>query len=203
MRWTANRAFLAVLLLSALLAGCATVDRKVDVLYQPTVHGTGGAGDLYLSASGRQLAMAAKGTIQWIVGTVKNKDGDKIGNVVTGTAPVDQVMDALKQELSAAGYTVVPVDQPPQNAARGVDVAKVTIELDETSDLVKSDGISRLTVSIDLWKNGQKIRKLEYKSMLSDFAVKDRDLLLPKLLQKSLQEVMKQAIPEIVKGLAG
>jgi hypothetical protein len=203
MRWTANRAFLAALLLPALMAGCATVDRKVDVLYQPIVHGTGGAGDLYLSASGRQLATATKGTIQWIVGTVKNKDGDKTGNVVTGTAPVDQVMDALKQELAAAGYTVIPADKLPQNAARAVDVAAVTIELDETSDLVKSDGISRLTVSIDLWKNGQMIRKLEYKSMLSDFAVKDRDLLLPKLLQKSLQEVMKQAIPEIVRGLSG
>jgi hypothetical protein len=202
MRWTANRTLLIMLLFPALIAGCATVDRKVDVLYQPVANGTGGAGDLYLSASGRQQGIGAKGTVQWIVGTVKNKDGEKTGNVVTGTAPVDQVMDAFKQELSAAGYTVIPVGVLPQNVARGVDIAAVTIELDENYDLIKSDGISRLTVSVDLWKNGQKVRKLEYKSMLSDFAVKDRDLLLPKLLQKSLQEVMKQAIPEIVKGLA-
>jgi len=202
MEWSAVRKWVVVLLFPVLTAGCATIDRKVNVLYQPVVHGTGGAGDLYLSASGRQQWLAGKGTVQWIVGSVKNKDGETTGNVVTGTAPVDQAMDAFRQELAAAGYTVIAVDALPQNAAKGVDIAAVSIELNENFDLVKSDGVSRLTLSVDLWKNGQKIRKLEYRSMLSDFAVKDRDLLLPKLLQKSLQEVMKQAVPEIVKGLA-
>ena len=55
--------------------------------------------------------------------------------------------------------------------------------------------------SVELWKNGRKFRKLDYKSLLSDFAVKDRDLLSPTLLQKSLQEVMKQSVPEIIKAL--
>jgi len=203
MEWAKNRMIIlaACVALPALIAGCATTDRKVNVLYQLVVHKAGGTGTLYLAASGGESA--GKTAVQWIVGAVKNKDGEKSGNVVTGRAPVDQLLDAFNQELVAAGYTVIQVKGLPQKVDKGVDLAAVTIELDETSELVKSDGISRLTIAVDLWKNGQEIRKLQYRSMLSDFAVKDRDLLLPMLLQKSMQEVMKQAIPEIVKALEG
>lgn len=202
MDWSAMRRLLISFLFPVVMGGCAAVDRKVNVLYQPAVQVTGGSGELYLSASGRQSVPADQGTVQWIVGAVKTEDGEKSGNVVTGTVPVDQVMDAFKQELAAAGYTVIPAPAQPQDVTKGIEIAAVTIELDETTDLVRSKGISRVTVAVDLWKNGREIRKLEYKSMLSDFAIRDRDLLLPELLQKSLQEIMKQAIPEIVKGLA-
>ena len=184
-------------------AGCATVDRKVNVLYQPVVHGSGGTGDLYLAATAGQSSLPKKTAVQWIVGKVKNTDGDKTGDIVTTTAPGDPVLDAFKQELAAAGYKVVPVDVLPLEAAKGLDVSGITVELEETANLVKSEGVCRLAVSVELWKNGRKFRKLAYKSMLSDFAIKDRDLLLPTLLQKSLQGIMKQAVPEIVKALEG
>lgn len=203
MRRIPFRTSIFMLLLSALVAGCATADRKVNVLYQPVAAGTGGAGDLYLAASARQPGLAEKGTVQWIVGSVKSKEGEKAGSVVTGTAPIELFLDAFRQELSAAGYKVVQVDALPRDVSRGVDLAAVAVELDETAELVKSDGISRLTVTVVIWKGGEKIRKLEYRSLLSDFAITDRELLLPKLLQKSLQEVMKQAVPEIVRVLSG
>ena len=185
----------------AVLAGCATVDRKVDVLYQAAAHGSGGTGDLYLASSASLAGLSRKAAVQWVVGKVKNKDGEKTGDVLITTAPDDLVMDAFKQELTAAGYKVMPVDKLPETVAKGVGTTGVTVELDETADFIKSEGVSRLTISVELWKNGRKFRKLEYRSTLSDFALKDRDLLLPALLQKSLQEVMKQAVPEIVRAL--
>lgn len=182
-------------------AGCATVDRKVNVLYQPVVHGTGGSGDLYLAVTAGQAGLSKTTAVQWIVGKVKNTDGDKTGDIVTTTAPGDLVLDVFKQEFAVAGYKVIPVDALPQEVAKGLDVTGITVELEETASLIKSEEVCRLAVSVELWKNGRKFRKIDYKSTLSDFAIKDRDLLTPMLLQKSLQEVMKQAVPEIVKAL--
>jgi hypothetical protein len=188
-------------LFSAFSTGCAAVDRKVSLLYQPVVQGSGGSGEIYLSAMAGQSGLAGKNAMQWIVGRVKKKDGEKTGDIVLTTAPEDLVLDAFKQELNAAGYKVVPVDALPQEVAKGLAVAGITVELEEVPDMFKAEGISRLAISIELWKNGRMFRKLDYKSMLSDFAIKNRDQLLPTLLQKSLQEVMKQAIPEIVRAL--
>jgi hypothetical protein len=189
------------ILVSALTTGCATVDRKVSLLYQTAAQGSGGSGDVYLAAMPGQSGLAGKNAIGWIVGSVKKKDGEKTGDILITTAPEELVLDAFKQELNAAGYKVVPVNALPQEVVKGVAVVGIAVELEEVSDLLKSEGISRLTISVELWKNGGKLRKLAYKSMLSDFAIKDRDLLLPTLLKKSLQEVMKQAIPEMVSTL--
>ena len=197
MNWSARRKLALTLLFPILCAGCATTDRKVNVLYQPVTVATGMRGDIYLTSSGRETPLGGRAAVQWLVGTVKNREGEKSGNVVTGRSPVDQVMDAFKQELAAAGFTVLSVAKLPAHAAGGVDITAATMELDENFDLVKSDATSRLSIALELWKNGQKVRKLDYRSTLSDFAIKDRDLLLPKLLQKSLQEIMKQAVPEI------
>ena len=187
----------------AMVTGCATVDRKVNVFYQPVVHGPGGSGEIYVAVTGGQPRLPGKTAVQWVVGKVKTRDGEKTGDVVMTNAPDDLAMDAFKQELTAAGYKVMPVDALPEEVTKGVGIAGATVELDETSDFIKSEGISRLSVSVELWKNGRKFKKLDYKSMLSDFAIKDRDRLLPTLLQKALQEVMKQAIPEIVRALEG
>jgi len=191
-----------VLLCAVVTAGCATVDRKVNLLYQPAAHETGGSGTLHLAAAGAGGGSAGTTGVQWIVGKVAARDGEKKGDVVLTTAPYALVVDALREELANAGYAVTPVAGVlPGEAAKGVDVVGATVELDETSDLVRSEGVSKLSVTLELWKKGTKIRKLEYRSLLSDFAVKDRDLLLPTLLQKTLQEVMKQAVPEVIRTL--
>jgi hypothetical protein len=54
---------------------------------------------------------------------------------------------------------------------------------------------------LELWKNGKKFKKLDYEAQKSDFAIKDRDLLLPNILQNTLQDLMKQAVPDLIKAM--
>lgn len=186
------------LLFAVLVGGCATANQKVMVLYQPVVHDGIGAGDLYLAGTGGSTGHA---DIQWIIGTVKNDDGEPVGDIVTPISPAGLVMDAFKQEFTAAGYTTSLVGSLPQGTAKGIVIAGTDIHLDEVSSLLKAEGASRVKVSVEVWKQGQVIKKLTYEARISDFAVKDRDQLLPTILQKALQQIMKQAVPEVIKVL--
>lgn len=182
-------------LLAVMVAGCATGNRKVTVLYQPVVHDGTGVGDLYLAESPGSVGRA---DIEWVVGTVKNSDGVALGDIVTPIAPADLAVDALKQELTAAGYKVSTVGSLPQQVAKGVVVTGTEIRLEDRSSLVKEEGTSRVKITLELWKNGTKLKKLSYESSFSDFAVKDRESLLQATLQKALQDAMERAIPEII-----
>jgi hypothetical protein len=186
--------------LISILAGCAT-DRKITLLYQPSVFATGGSGTLYLAASESRPASGKADSVQWIIGKVKNSDGDTVGDVVTTVAPSDLIMDAFSQELTRAGYKVLRVKTLPGDVSKGVNISALKVNLVEVSSIVKSEGTSNLTVSLELWKNGKKFKKLDYKTGFSDYALKDRDLLLPETLQKALQTLMEQAVPEIIKDM--
>lgn len=186
------------LLFALLVAGCATTNQKVTVLYQPVVHDGTGAGELYLAGTGRSAGHA---DIQWVVGTVKNSDEEPVGDIVSPIASADLVTDAFKQELAAAGYTTNLVGSLPQGTAKGIVVTGADIHLEEVSSLIKAEGTSRVKVSVEVWRQGRVVKKLAYEERISDFAVKDRDQLLPTILQKALQEIMKQAVPEIIKVL--
>ena len=178
----------------ALVAGCATGNRKVTVLYQPVVHDGTGSGELYLAgapASGRD-------DIQWVIGKVKNGDGQVMGDVTSPISPVELATDAFRQELTAAGYTVKSVGALPPQAAKGIVVSGTDIHVVETSSLVKGEVSSRVQVSVELWKNGSAFKKLTYESRLSDFGIRDREFLVESTLKKGLQEIMGSTVPEIV-----
>lgn len=185
-------------LLCCLVMGCATASQKVTVLYQPVVHDGSGSGELYLAGA---TGTAGHAEVQWVVGTVKNNDGEPLGDIVSPVAPTDLVMDAFRQELTAAGYTTKLVGSLPQGGAKGIVVTGTDIRLEEVSSLVKAEGTSRVKVSVEVWKQGSVVKKLDYEVRISDFAVKDREELLPAILQKALQGVMTQAVPEVIKAL--
>ena len=44
-------------------------------------------------------------------------------------------------------------------------------------------------------------KKIDYESRYSDFAVKDRESLLPDILQNTMQDLMKRAVPDLIKEL--
>lgn len=185
-------------LLFGFMMGCAAANQKVTVLYQPVVHDVTGAGELYLAGA---KGSAGQTDIQWVVGTVKNSAGEPVGDIVLPIAPADLVMDAFKQEFTAAGYSTSLVGLLPQGIAKGIVVTGAEIHMEEVSSLIKAEGTSRVKVSVEVWKQGRVVKKLAYEARISDFAVKDRDQLLPDTLQKALQEIMKQAVPEVIKVL--
>ncbi len=187
--------------LMALLAGCATYDQSVTMLYHPVANATGGSGELYLTAAGTGPATANPGNIKWIIGKVKYVDWRQSGDVVSRVSPNDMVLDALSRELSIAGYRVRPVNSLPGDG-KGVVVTMTDINVDEDSSIIKDEASCRMSVSFELWKNGNKVRKLDYQSKFSDEAIRGRDMLfLQTVLQNALQDVMKQAVPEIVRQM--
>ena len=84
---------------------------------------------------------------------------------------------------------------------KGIVITRTDLTLDEESSIIKADGSSRLTTSLELWKNGKKFKKIDYESRYSDLAVRDRDMLLPNILQNTMQDLMKQAVPDLIKEL--
>jgi hypothetical protein len=191
---------LAALACAALLQGCATGDKRVDILYHPVAEAKGGAGDLYLVQGVRPEGGQAPG-IQWILGTVAKDDGEKLGNIVTDVAPANLVMDALNQELTRAGYRVLTTASLPSGADKALSLNSVSIKLNDKHSVVKDEAECSVRMTVQPWRNGSAVSNLSYDARYSETVASDRDELPSKTLQKALQLLMKQSTPEIVRTL--
>jgi len=193
---------IAAVLLVLAVAGCATTaDRKVTLLYEPTVHATGGSGELYLAKEAESPPSGANQAVQWVVGSIKDRDGNKTGSIVTDTMPVDLVLQAFSAELKAAGYTVVPVSDVPSKAVKGISLGNAVITLDEVASLVKVEAKSSVKVSAEIWRDGSRVTRLTYETVNSDMTVTGRDQFLRETLGKALQNLMREAVPALIKVL--
>jgi hypothetical protein len=178
-----------------LLSGCTAVDQNVNFLYQPAAFGRDGSGDLYLSQAVRSAAGKANG--QWIIGGIKDKDGKNNGNIVTARSPAETVMDAFAREFKVAGYNVIEVNDLPTGVAKGIRLESVEIKLDEVDRLYKVETICTVKVALEPWRNGTAIKRLNYENSYTDTTILDRDMILLKSMQTTLQELMARVVREI------
>jgi hypothetical protein len=107
-------------------------------------------------------------------------------------------MDAFSQELKAAGYNVITVEALPAGVAKGIRLESVAIKMEEFDRLYKVDAKCSVKVSIEPWRNGSAIKRLDYESSYSDSTLLDREMILLKSLQNALQELMARAVREAV-----
>jgi hypothetical protein len=188
-----------VLLLAACFQGCATGDRRVNILYEPEANITGGFGDLYLVQSVRH-ATGEAAAIEWVLGRVTKKDGTTVGRVVTDIAPGNLVLDALNQELKRAGYNVIATDHLPDQG-KAVNLTAVSMRIDETHGFARDEANSALKMTVEPRRDKAAIKTLSYQAEYSDSATTGRDVLPSEALQHTLQLLMSRAVPEIVKTL--
>ncbi|HEX9024166.1 MAG TPA: hypothetical protein VF799_10030 [Geobacteraceae bacterium] len=189
--------FLAAAAVALLVTGgCAAVDQNVNFLYQPTPFGSGGSGDLYLSA-GDQSASAKGKSVEWVIGEIKDSDGENKGRIISARSPADMVADAFAQEFKSAGYNVVPVDALPANVGKGIRLESVTVQLDEVKGLVKLETTCKVKVKLEPWRNGVALNKLNYENTYTASTLVDRDLFLLKSLQTTMQELMARVVREV------
>jgi hypothetical protein len=179
-----------------LITGCAAVDHSINFLYQPTAFGKGGSGDIYLSQSVHPTS--GRPSAQWVIGKTKNSADKDTGNILTARSPADIAVDAFSQELKAAGYNVITVDALPTGVAKGIRLESVSIRMEEFDRLYKVDAKCSVKVSVEPWRNGSAIKRLDYESSYSDSTLLDRDMILLKSLQNALQELMARAVREAV-----
>jgi hypothetical protein len=190
------KGFLLMLACLPLVTGCASVDRNINFLYQPTAFGRGGSGDIYLTQGVHPSSDTYSS--QWIIGETRNSAGKDSGNIVTARSPVDIALDAFAQELKAAGYNVITVDALPAGVAKGIRLESVSIGMEEFDRVYKVEAKCSVKVSVEPWRNGSALKRLNYESSYTDSTFLDRDMILLKSLQNALQELMARAVREAV-----
>lgn len=183
-----------------MLTGCMPTAHKVDVLYNPLAVYRGGSGQVTLVTEvAHQEQQASNPSIRWVLGQIKDSDGAVRGDVISDYSPQNVIADAMKRELSAAGYRVDQTESQKDGQGRVIVLTAVTVALNEVVSLAKLESSCNLVVKVELWNNGQVLKRSEYHSKLSDVAVKDRDVLPQQLFQGALGEVMQQAVPDIIR----
>lgn len=182
-------------------AGCAQVAHKVDILYSPLSKYRGGTGSLELVNSDVKGGNGNDSSIRWALGQIKNSEGVVTGDIISTIRPQDVIVDAFNQELSAAGYKVSSPNKPGNFTEKGIDFTNISIQLDEVPSFTRLESSCAILLKMDLWKSGAIVKRLEYGSKLSDIAVVNRELLSSNLFQKAIQEIMHQALPDIIKNL--
>lgn len=134
---------------------------------------------------------------QYVYGEVRTTDGKIKGNVLGPVAPAVLVRDALQQELVKSGYDVRFDASAARQAERGIVLTVSSLSLDEVASLVKIEAECKVQLVLELWQQGRLLSRLTYSKTLSDFAVRDREQLHQKLLQKTLATVMQAATADL------
>jgi hypothetical protein len=198
--FTPRRRNLLALSLMALLilGGCATYTRQVVLRYDPITTTRFGGGDLYLINAELQPPTASGA---WAIGNTKNGDGVMVDTLWSGVSPAGLVQSALHRELSQTGYAVIPAKKAPDMYSKVVEITEATVNVDQITKIPQVDATCTVSVSLTVLKNGTPVRKLHYEAKGSDLAIKDRDRLAETMLRTTMQDLMKQAIPDIVSNL--
>jgi hypothetical protein len=186
------------LCLAVCFQGCATGDKRVNILYQPVAEVTGGSGTIYL-VQGVKPAPAQAAAVQWILGDVTKDDGTELGKVMTDIPPAGLVLDALKEELVKAGYRAVTADVMPAGTDKGLILTDAVLSLNDTHSPFKDEAACSLKMGLQQWRRGAARSNSQYQAEYAESAVTDRDRLPAKVLQKTLQLLMTRAVPEVVR----
>lgn len=193
-----NRSLVLVFLIiagMALLSGCARYAKSVNMLYEPATALGGGKGDLFIIIPDNQLAQSPN--VKWVIGKVKDDENRIIDEVLSPRSPAQIFQAAFTQEFKRAGYTVIPATKRSGSEQLLLDLTKADIELEQTSAIPDIKATCRVQVGLDVFKNGEVIKRLQYEASSTKFDIKDRDLLAGTVLQDALQAVMQKAVPEL------
>jgi len=186
----------ALLLITVFSSGCVRYAKDVSIFYEPVTTARGGSGTLHLVSAADQQTKAEN--IKWVIGTVKNDENKKIDEILSPVSATEIVKDAFNQELKKAGYSVVSATSRPADSAKLIDITSVEVKLDQLSDIADIKATCTLVVSLDIYKNGQLVKKLQYQSKSSENAIKDRDLLANRVLKEAIQSALQKAVPDAI-----
>ncbi len=190
---------LAMLAGMVLFSGCTRYARNVDTLYEATTFIHGGSGELYIVIPPSQQTQSPD--IKWVLGKVKDDENKQIDEVSSPRSPAEIIQTALSTEFRKAGYAVITATQRPTGGQAVIDLTRSEINLEQISDLADIKVTCRVLAGMDIVKNGQLIKRLQYEATSSKTDIKDRDLLARSVLNDTLQSIMQKAVPELSKLL--
>jgi hypothetical protein len=177
------------------VVGCTRYTRNVNTLYQPSATVSGGSGQVYIVIPESRQTHSSE--IKWVLGKVKDDDNNIIDEVSSPRSPAEIIQDAFSLEFRRAGYSVITATKQPAGNQLVLDLTRTDIVLDQVSDLADLNAKCRVVIGMDVYKNGQQIKRLQYESSSSKIDIKDRDMLARIVLEDALKSVMREAMPEL------
>lgn len=178
-----------------LASGCARYARTVNTLYEPSAAVRGGSGEVYIVIP--ENSQTRSPDINWALGKVMDDDNQIIDELFSPRSPAEIIQWAFGQEFKKAGYTVIPVVARPAAGQRVIDLTKTEIKLEQLSDFMDLKVTCRVLAAVDVFRDGQLVKRLQYESTASRTDIKDRDMLAKTVLEDALQSLMRQAVPEL------
>lgn len=175
--------------------GCARYAHSVNVLYVPSAAVSGGSGEVYIVIPENRQSRSPD--INWVIGKVTGTDSRTIDDLSSPRSPAEIIQAALVQEFKKAGYTAIPAGKHPAAEQRVIDLTKTEIELEQISALGNIKATCRVVMGVDVTRNGQLIKRVQYESTSSRTDIRDRDMLAGNVLEGALQSIMLQAVPEL------
>ena len=183
------------LLFLLIMAGCASVEKRVDLTYQRHVDATGGSGEIFVAQPTIKRNPEALPAGREVLG----KAGD--ADIVIAQSPADWLLSAIKEELSAAGYEVKTVAVLPPDVPKGVKPSIVALSAHQSSSIVKVTTITEVKLEAELWKNGKLLKTLTASAQDHEEGADRSSEPIRQALEKALQGAMEELVPEIVKAL--
>ncbi len=188
--------------------GCATTDRRI-----PPAAPAGGTGVVYLATGTGGLAVC-KRTVSYrkscqgvtrgfLEVKIKNDAGVEVGSTFPRLSPEDVFLDVFSRELNSTGFSVKRVVHLPHNVAKGIEIARVRVDIDKSSGLLTTTGACTVHVDMNLYQNGTVFSHRSYEVRATDYVFQDSDALPAALLHEATQAVVKQVVPEITRKFAG
>lgn len=176
-------------------SGCARYAHSVTTLYEPSATTRGGTGEVYIVIPENRQTRSPDS--KWVLGTVKDFDRNVIDELFSPRSPAEIIQEALGRELKKAGYTVIPVTKRPDGGLRVIDLTKAEIDLEQISDYAGLKAKCRLLAGMDVFRNGQPIKRIQYESTSTKSGITDRDMLAGIVLEDALKSVMLEVMPEL------
>ncbi len=190
-----SRKLLLLCLPLLLVAGaCATYTRQVVMRYEPITPQRHAGGELFLINAETQPPSASGA---WPIGTVINRDGNPIDTLWSGVSPAGLVQTALGRELDRSGYRVLVQKALPEPGAKVVEINEASIDVEQKTNISRVDGSCTISLAITVSRPGAPARIFRYKANSTDIAIKERDRLAEAMLRATMQDLMKQALPDI------
>jgi len=177
------------------VAGCARYARNVNTFPDASAAVTGNREAVYIVIPEHLQSRSAD--IKWVLGKVKDDDNNTIDEVFSPRSPAEIIQTAFGREFKRAGYAVILTTKRPAGQERVIDLTKTEIDLEQISDLVDLKAKCRVLVGMDVFGNGQLIKRLQYESTSSRTDIKERDMLAKNVLDDTLQSLTLKAMPDL------
>lgn len=186
-------------MLIALLAGCATVDQSINLIYKPIDKPYNrNSGEVAVSRIDA-ATLPQSGNGAWIVGALNNVHGVKQADLLSDRTIGEWISDALVQELKQAGFSASYKDKLPADTARGIIIDDINAFLTVNRGSVSSETTQELKFNVDVIINGAKTKTLsvaarDKKTLALAVSREEKE----RIMLLSLQDAMQQVVPELI-----